>query len=179
MKFKNDSGRSMLEMILYLGLIVVLTASTLKMYSDSVEKTRFIKAEDQISDIVEKVNNYYMGRQFPTTGQIETTLKNKLGDDINLISPWGSKVTVYANKTGVAGHAIFSKPYFGVRFSNLTEAQCVNLANIFIGQSPIAVTINADSVSNTAKAIPSVSDMATNCNKTGAQNYIMGWFFKD
>jgi hypothetical protein len=30
MKFKNDSGRSMLEMILYLGLVVILTASTLK-----------------------------------------------------------------------------------------------------------------------------------------------------
>ena len=179
MKFKNDSGRSMLEMILYLGLVVILTASTLKMYSDSVEKTRFIKAEDQISDIVEKVNNYYMGREFPSTGQIETTLKNKLDNEINLVSPWGSNITIYANKTGTPGHAIFSKAYFGVKFSNLTEAQCVNLANIFIGQSPIAVTINADSVSDASKAIPSVSDIATNCNKTDAKNYIHGWFFKD
>lgn len=180
MKFKNDSGRSMLEMILYLGLIVILTASTLKMYSDSVEKTRLIKAEDQIADIVEKVNNYYMGREFPTTGQLETTLKTKLGDDINLISPWGSKVTIYANKTGVTGNPILSKPYFGVKFANLTEAQCVNIANIFIGQFPVAVGINKDAVvTDASKAIPSVSDMAADCNKEDATNYVMGWFLKD
>ena len=62
MKFKNDAGRSMMEMILYIGITLVMTAATLRFYGESVEKTRMLQLDTQVSDIVEKVNLYYLGR---------------------------------------------------------------------------------------------------------------------
>ncbi len=180
MKFKNDAGRSMMEMILYIGIIIMLGVTTMKTYGDSVEKTRIIEAENQISEIAEKVNNYYMGRPFPITGQIETTLKTKLGNQIKLIDPWGSNITIYANKSGIANHEVLPKPYFGITYKNLDTARCVNIANTFAKQSPAAISINTNSVVSTAnKAIPDITTIADNCKNTGIGNYVTGWFIKD
>lgn len=174
MKFKNDLGRSMMEMILYLGLIVVLSASTIKMYSDSVEKTRVIQAEDQVGDIVEIINTYYMGRQFPLTGDLTNTLKTKLGDQINLVDPWGSNLAISANKTGTTGTTL-SKPYFGIKFKNLSPATCVSVANIFIKQSATAIGVNKDTGVN---SVPSISEIATSCSAKDI-NTVQGFFLKE
>lgn len=174
MKFKNDLGRSMFEMVLYLGLIVVITTSTISMYSESVEKTRNIQADSQIEDIQEKVNLYYLGRPFPSTGQIETVLQTKLGNQINLVDPWGSKITVYANKTG-AGAGLLADPYFGIKFSNLDKKRCINVSNLFIQKGAVTVEVN-ETKKNTSFTI---SDAAKSCTRDGATNAVQGFFKKD
>ena len=131
MKFKNDLGRSMFEMVLYLGLIVVITTSTISMYAESVEKTRNIQADSQIEDIQEKVNLYYLGRPFPSTGQIETVLQTKLGN-----------------------------PYFGIKFSNLDKKRCINVSNLFIQKGAVTVEVN-ETKKNTSFTISDAAKSCT------------------
>ncbi len=148
MKYKNDAGRSMMEMILYLGLMIVIGTSTITMYMNSVEKTRNIQAESLISDLVEKVNTYYLGRDFPMTGNITSTLKNKMKDQINLIDPWGTKILVHANKNGNGANdnSVYAKPYFGLEFSNLDKKRCITIYNLLTQKDAGMVEINGTKV---------------------------------
>ena len=152
MKFKNDSGRSMMEMILYLGLIVVLTASTIKMYADSVEKTRVIKLENQVDDLKEYVNTYFLGRSLPTDNNVyKTTFANAIGGSSKLVDAWGGTVTlktVDANKS------------YSMTFSGKDLKVCVSVGNTLLSKGATALSVNSTALSGENL---NVSQVATNC----------------
>lgn len=90
--YKSDSGRSMMEVLLYLSLIIVMTIASTKMYNDYNEKIKRTRASDQLETISSKVSQIYYGRTF---GEEATSLNNKLTEnDVVLIDPWGKKIDV-------------------------------------------------------------------------------------
>ena len=80
LKYKNDSGRSMMEMLLYLGITVVIGTGIIQTYSEAVQKTNRVKTDSLVSEIIEKVNNYYLGRSFTESKDITEIVKTKMGD---------------------------------------------------------------------------------------------------
>ncbi|MCR5506886.1 MAG: hypothetical protein K6F04_03500 [bacterium] len=166
MKFKNDMGRSMMEMILYLGLIVVLTASTLKMYADSVEKTRIIKFENQVDDLREYVNTYFLGRPLPTDNNVyKTSFANAIGGTTKLDDPWGGVITlktIDANKS------------FSMTFTGKDQKTCINIGNTLLTKDSFSVTIG--SVALTGDNL-TIAKVAENCKTTN--NTIIGSFYKN
>ena len=90
--YKSDLGRSMMEVLLYLSLIVVMTVASTKMYNDYNEKIKRTKASDQLETISSKVSQIYYGRTF---GEQPVSLNSKLAEnDVALIDPWGKKINV-------------------------------------------------------------------------------------
>ena len=145
MKFKNDIGRSMMEMILYLGLVVVLTASTLKMYADSVEKTRLVEFETTIDEVKENVNNYFLGRQLPENWN---TFLSEVHNG-SIYNPWGGNITLLTQEG--------SKIKYGMQLSNLEQSVCIRVANAFIGKEAIAVNIDGTSLTDSNLNIGAVA----------------------
>ena len=94
-KYKSDYGRSMMEVLLYLGLIVVMVVSSTKMYADYNEKIKRTKALDQLENISEKVSQIYFGRTFGTE---KISLNEKLKqNNVSLIDPWGKNFDVMSD----------------------------------------------------------------------------------
>ncbi len=91
-KYKSDSGRSMMEVMLYLSLIIVMTVGSIKMYADYNEKIKRTKAQDQLETISEKVSQIHFGRKFGTE---KISLNDKLRqNNVSLIDPWGKNFDV-------------------------------------------------------------------------------------
>ena len=171
MKFRNDCGRSMIEMILYLGLIVVLTASTLRMYADSVEKTRNIKLETIVDELKEDVNTYYLGRPLPSDWNKFIT---DIGGSAKVVDPWGGKITILTGKE--VADTVYSKANFGFKISGkaIDTKRCINIGNIFISKGAFAVKVNSDDISGVNLEISSI---AAACKSD--DNTVEGYFYKD
>lgn len=165
-KFKESFGRSMVEMILYLGLVIVVTTSAIKLYTESVEKTKLINAQNQIRDIVKSVNMLYIGRDFPTNGDITAKISEK---KINLVDPWGQKITVTAKNGGGSGS--FVRPYFGIKMK-LSKANCIKLSSAIIDDT---IGINPKS-SATSSLSYYVDEFAKNCQDN---HDVYFWFKKE
>ena len=174
MKFRNDAGRSMVELLLYLSVIFGLTAGTLKMYSDSVERTRMLQFDTQVMDIVEKVNLYYLGRDFPSNvREVNAVLKKNLGSDINFFDPWGGEIVVTARNSDTSNVGI-DKPHMDLQVSNLDTKRCIDVANKFVEKSAVFLLINSQ------KADLNITDIADICSsKSGDDNIVQGFFMKD
>ena len=169
MKFKNDFGRSMMEMILYLGLVVVLTASTLKMYADSVEKTRLVEFETTIDDLKENVNNYFLGRALPGDDGWTSFLNDAYKG--SLYNPWGGNITL---TTGTIAAAPYNKMFYTTKLENLQQPQCISVANAFVGKEAFAVNIGGTALTGNNLNIGSI---ASEC--VDGTNTVTGYFYKE
>lgn len=159
MKFKNDMGRSMIEMLMYLSLIVVIGTTTVNTYMSSVEKTRTVKAESLIRDIVEKVNTWYLGRNFSSSDKDLTTKLKENIPELKLVDPWGNNIAI-----SVVGEDDENKDpanalqKFGVKFSGLSKSSCITVWNLFSQQGATNVKISDNSVNNLSTASASCED---------------------
>ncbi|MGN0930010.1 MAG: hypothetical protein ACI4N3_05205 [Alphaproteobacteria bacterium] len=91
-KYKSDFGRSMVEVLLYLSIIIVMIIGSTKMYNDYNQKIKRTSAEDQLENISTKVSQIYYGRTFGNEG---TSLNDKLVENgVSLVDPWGKKIDV-------------------------------------------------------------------------------------
>ncbi|MGN0929161.1 MAG: hypothetical protein ACI4N3_00800 [Alphaproteobacteria bacterium] len=167
-KFKEAFGRSMMEMLLYLGLVIVVTTAAIKLYTESVEKTKLINAQNQIRDIAKSVNMIYIGRDFPTSGDITAKLKAK---NINLIDPWKGAITVTAKNAPTGGTGSFVRPYFGIKMK-LSKANCVKLSSALIDDT---IGINPKSNGTTSLSY-GVDEFAKNCQDN---HDVYFWFKKE
>lgn len=167
-KFKNEFGRSMMEMLLYLGLIIVLGVSTMKLYAESTEKSKRINAQNQILDLKKDINTLYIGRAFPTI-DFEGKLKDK---GLVLINPWGDTINIIAKNSPTGGTGAFALPYFGIKMK-LSKARCVALASA-LEEDTIGINVkNTTSISDNAN---SFEDILKNC-KDG--NTVTFWMKKE
>ncbi len=149
---KNDFGRSMVEMILYLALVIIITTGSIKLYGESVEKTKRINAETQIRDIAKQVNMLYIGRPFPQNGDISEKIKDK---DINLTDPWGEPITITAKNSPTGGTGIFVLPYFGIKMK-LSKAHCVLLASALEADT-IGINVKSNSITGLSEGVDAYS----------------------
>lgn len=93
--YKSDYGRSMMEVLLYLSLIIVMIIASTKLYNDYNEKIKRTRAEDLLETISTKVSQIYYGRTFGTE---PTSLNSKLTENnVVLIDPWGKKIDVVSD----------------------------------------------------------------------------------
>ena len=174
MNLKNDAGRSLMELLLYLGITFGLTAGVLKMYSESVDKTNMLKLDTQISDIVEKVNLYYLGRDYPNNvHDLNSVMKKNLGSEINFYDPWGGEIIVTARNSDTLGVGI-DKAHMDLQVSNLDQKKCIDVANKFTEKGAVYLLINSQ------KAEFNVSDIADLCSsKSSDDNVVQGFFLKE
>lgn len=156
-KFKNCLGRSMIEMLGYLALVILVTTAAIKLYTESVEKTKLINAQNQVRDIIKSVNMIYIGRDFPVNGDITSKIASK---KINLVDPWGGKITITARNAPTGGTGAFALPYFGIKMK-LSKANCVKLSTALI-EDTIGINPRTNS---TASLSETVADLAKNCQE--------------
>lgn len=154
-KFKNELGRSMVEMLLYIGLVIVIGVSTIKLYSESVEKSKRINAQNQIRDLIKDVNMIYIGRNFPTSGDISEKIKKK---GIKLVNPWGDSISIIAKNAPTGGTGSFALPYFGIKMK-LSKARCAYLGSA-LEEDTIGINVKGADISTNAK---SFDDILKNC----------------
>lgn len=165
---KNNSGRSMVEMLLYLAIVVLITTGSIKLYGESVEKTKRINAENQIRDIAKEINMLYIGRDFPSNGDITEKIQEK---DINLTDPWGEKITITAKNSPTGGTGIFLLPYFGIKM-NLSKEHCVILASA-LEEDTIGINVKSNGITGLTSG---VDGFAKDC-QDGHDVYF--WFKKE
>ena len=116
---KSDSGRSLLEALLYISLVGVMVVASVKMYSDYNQKIKRTKAQDQLEEISSKVNSIYFGKKMPAPG---TPLNQKLIENsVNLKDPWGKDINVISN------HAEKKEYNYYISMS-LDKTNCIYLA---------------------------------------------------
>ncbi len=93
--YKSDSGRSLLEALLYISLVSVMVVASVKMYSDYNQKIKRTSAQEQLDEISSKVNTLYFGRTLPTAG---TSLNEKLtSNGVKLTDPWSKAISVVSD----------------------------------------------------------------------------------
>ena len=156
-KFKDSLGRSMIEMLGYLALVILVTTAAIKLYSESVEKTKLLNAQNQVRDIIKSVNMIYIGRDFPVNGDITSKVAAK---NINLVDPWGKKITITAKNAPTGGAGAFALPYFGIKMT-LSKANCVKLSSALIDDT-IGINPRANSTTSLSET---VADLAKNCQE--------------
>lgn len=166
-KYKNSLGRSMVEMLLYLGLVVIVGAGSIKLYAESVEKTKVLNAQNQVRDIVKSVNMFYIGRDFPN-GNITSKIKEK---KVNLLDPWGQKIEIVAKNAPTGGSGAFALPYFGVKM-HLSKANCVKLSSALVDDT---IGINPKSSAITGLSYD-IDEFAKNCQDN---HDVYFWFKKE
>ena len=144
LKYKNDSGRSMMEMLLYLGITVVIGTGIIQTYSEAVQKTNRVKTDNLISDVIEKVNNYYLGRNFTAEKDITETVKTKMGN-ISLKSPWNGQEVKVGIKPGIKanGNNTPVPDTIKITFNNLAKKDCNIVFNILEQKQAMFININS------------------------------------
>ncbi len=167
-KYKNSLGRSMVEMLLYLGLVVIVGTGSIKLYAESVEKTKLLNAQNQVRDIVKSVNMFYIGRDFPINGDITAKIAAK---NVNLVDPWRQKITITAKNAPTGGSGAFALPYFGVKMK-LSKANCVKLSSALADDT---IGINPKSSAITGLSYD-IDEFAKNCQE---DHDVYFWFKKE
>ena len=121
MNRKNESGATMLEVLCYLSLIVVISVATLQIYASESNKAERIRLENQVYDIIEKVQIF----EFGNPGALKTTVAKLESAGIRLKHKWGNGT---ANDL-FAGSSDGETECFIVRVENLPKQACMHLAS--------------------------------------------------
>lgn len=156
-KFKDSLGRSMIEMLLYLTLVIIVSTASIKLYTESVEKTKLMNAQNQVRDIIKSVNMIYIGRDFPVNGDITSKVAAK---KVHLVDPWGEKITITARNAPTGGTGAFALPYFGIKMK-LSKANCIKLSSALIDDT-IGINPTANATTSLSET---VADFAKNCQE--------------
>jgi hypothetical protein len=122
MESKSESGASMLEVLCYLSLIVVMSVGTLQVYVSESRKADRIRIENQIYDIIDKVQVFEFGNKDTLN---ESGIKNKLtGAGISLHHKWSAGDSENSIQITASGMECF-----GVAVSKLPQHACIHLAS--------------------------------------------------
>ncbi|MDR2098792.1 MAG: hypothetical protein LBO78_02080 [Rickettsiales bacterium] len=118
MENRKDSGRSMMEVLLYIGLVGVMTVGTLRMYGEYNTKIKRTKAIEQLDDIATAGRAIFYGRQSMPTPEMLAKLPEKLaGQNISLKDPWDNAISVSADEKCLE-----------VALGSLSQGDCIGLA---------------------------------------------------
>jgi hypothetical protein len=162
-KYKDATGASMMEMVLYVGIMAVVAAGVFKLYAEASEKAKRVEIQNQIPDIIKKVNVLYAGRAIGSAG-LENN-KNANTDDyltkknIKLTHPWSAAsdaITVTWVTGNTAATTITGRPHMKIAINNLPKASCIWLVS----------AMTDTGVCTTAGTTDSGNVADTNCIKT-------------
>ncbi|MDR1008756.1 MAG: hypothetical protein LBL52_00705 [Rickettsiales bacterium] len=115
MKRKNISGRSLMEVLLYIAIITAMTLGTARMFIAQNAKAKQARFTQQIADIAEKTRSALYGRELSNAEALRVKLAG-LGVDFE--DPWGGQISIEPK-----GEC------FAIVASNLTLRDCVAAAS--------------------------------------------------
>ena len=174
MKFKNDFGRSMLEMLLYITLMIVLSTAGISMYGDAVDKAKITDLESQIQDLTEIVNTYYLGRSFTNNSDVSTTLKNNA--NANLKNPWSNAITI-KTFTAVTGLEKPNKQAFVLNFTTTSQKECGNVLVSLIHKGAVGVKVGSGNLSKVIDG--NIPNLSCSFGSSEASKVVAGYFYKN
>ena len=116
---KNDSGRSIVEMLGVLAIMGVITVMGISGYSQAIGRINRNKVVEEITKIAQEVRGLFAGRDSyeTATGDIGADLLEKM--KFKLDTPYGGKYIVLP--FGAAG----DNPGFSVTFNNVPLEDCL------------------------------------------------------
>ncbi len=132
MKYVNENGRSMVEMLGVLAIIGVLSVGGIAGYSKAMNKYKINKTTDQVSMLVANIRTLFSSQgnyaglsneQAKKFGVVPNDMYTKVSSD-DIKNAFGGKVFIYDSpaRAGVDGEA------FIVEYNGLTSEACVTVA---------------------------------------------------
>lgn len=121
---KTESGRSIIEILGVLGIMMVLMAGTLRIYDYADQKSKLFKFEQQINDIAEDVKTLFIGRNWDGFARLSTANSSQaylMDKEINLRDPFGNDIMVLRTKSSKIGK-------FYIKVSKVNLKACLVLA---------------------------------------------------
>ena len=110
---KNDSGRSIVEMLGVLAIMGVITVMGIQGYSQAVEKINRNKTVETVTKIVQEVRALYA-----TTDNYDGLGNKKLeGIGLKLAAPYGGNINVEKTET--------TNPGFSITVPNIPRQDCI------------------------------------------------------
>ena len=132
MKYVNENGRSMVEMLGVLAIFGVLSVGGIAGYSKAMNKYKINKTTDQVSMLVANIRTLFSSQgnyqgldneQAKKFGVVPNDMYTKVSSD-DIKNAFGGKVFIYDSpaRAGVDGEA------FIVEYNGLTSEACVTVA---------------------------------------------------
>ena len=87
---KREGGRSMVEVLMVISLIMVMSTVVFRHFADAGEKRKEMEFAAQVENIVKEINVRFAGRNFPTGADWGAAVTVMLRDNTQfLTTPWG------------------------------------------------------------------------------------------
>jgi hypothetical protein len=154
----------MLEVLLYVGLVGVMSVGTLSMYGEYNTKIKRTKALDQLESVAESSKTIFYGR---TAGMTAEALNQKLADHkVTLKDPWGNTIGVSLTEDGKCVEVAFVK---------LSKGDCLGMA--MVGRSNCEDGSWRTSVNEAGQAANPSAEYAGTCTD-GSNNSVKFFYTK-
>jgi len=187
---RNVSGVSMVELILYIGIVITVTLAGINFQNQAIEKTRQAELQITLADIERKVNELYLGRPWGSMVDSERALY-LLERGVGLTSPWKTGMQDYGTAAngrrlvgnmivrtsdGVSSNSAIKMPHFSVHVRGLPKPSCVLAANNQLSAAA-CVSINNDVAVAETDCAKTVSEISNRCDRQ--ENEVIVFFRKE
>lgn len=189
LNLKEQSGRSMVEMLGVLAIIGVLSVGGIAGYSKAMAKYKLTKAMDQVSTTVTNIRTLYSGQ--PNYAGLDTTVAIRMGAvGAEMLNGFASDAAVYAYNAfngSVEIAATDEGRNFMVTFNGLGKEACVALSTADWGSGSgsglVSVSVSGSELvkgteggtkgtTEDATLPLRLSDAAKGCSGTGDTNAV-------
>jgi len=147
---RNDSGISLIETILAMGITVALGAVSFRLYTEAMEKTRRIRLQADVAEIEKRVNLEWAGRGWGA-GTDAARVKKLQGKGLDLTTPWGGEISLSFSEGVQGGAKALARPFFGVEIPGLNRARCIWAATTF---APGSICLSINSAAADCRKLP-------------------------
>ena len=140
MKYTNENGRSMVEMLGVLAIIGVLSVGGIAGYSKAMNKFKINKTTDQVSMLIANLRTMFSAQgNYKGLDNAQAVNFGIVPDDMydtcttascNLKNPFGGSVVISSSdlKAGTGENATHDQGAFRITYDNLSKEACVTLA---------------------------------------------------
>ncbi len=186
MKYTNESGRSMVEMLGVLAIIGVLSVGGIAGYSMAMSKFKVTKTIDQVQTIITNMRTLYASQRTYTALTASSAynmgvLTDETYDGSKGLNPYGGEITF-----GTSGNRQFT-----IKYDKLTAEACLKLATADWGADASSGLVSIGVGGNNAvsktyqwtgadKLPPELTSAATACAGAtpGANTSVVQWTFR-
>jgi hypothetical protein len=168
----------MVELLLYIGIIIVITMAGVQFQSQAMEKARQVELQTVISEAEKRINDLYLGRPWETMTDAERAVY-LLERGVNLTSPWksgmqdfglsasGRRMTgniIVKTSDGISSNEALRMPHFSLLLNDLPRTSCIWIAVQQIGNSA-CVSVNSESAAAQTDCLQTPASAAAKCTK--------------
>ena len=172
MKYTNESGRSMVEMLGVLAIIGVLSVGGIAGYSKAMNKYKINKTTDQVSMLVANIRTLFSSQgdyegltnsQAKKFGVVPNDMYDDESDD-DITNAFGGNVTIIASKAR-NGDAD-SNEAFIIEYAGLSSEACVTIATGDWGSGQASGLVGMAAGANAIATAAALGTLGTAINET-------------